>query len=238
MFIIALKMLIGDRTKYYGLIFGVAFATLLMAQQISIFLGLMTRVANPIYAIPEVDLWVMDPRVRYLEEVEPMRDIELSRVKGIEGVEWAGPFYKGQAVRLTQDISNIDITNSTNIVITPITYTPSTLSITSPISPFNMLGIATNTASGGTSCTVCTKGITTVQCTSNITTDFTLNTSITSGNVGVPGVVGKDGFIFNNTRPYPTVMYIKAGYFLESGNNVANNGNYTLFYVDPIVQIP
>ncbi len=98
MFIIALKMLIGDRTKYYGLIFGVAFATLLMAQQISIFLGLITRVANPIYAIPEVDLWVMDPRVRYLEEVEPMRDIELSRVKGIEGVEWAVPFYKGQAV--------------------------------------------------------------------------------------------------------------------------------------------
>jgi hypothetical protein len=146
--------------------------------------------------------------------------------------------YKGQAVRLTQDISNIDITNSTNIVITPIIYTPSTLSITSPISPFNMLGIATNTASGGTSCNVCTKGITTVQCTSNITADFTFSTSITSGNVGVPGIVGKDGFIFNNTRPYPTVMYIKAGYFLESGNNIANNGNYALFYVDPIVQIP
>ena len=29
-------------------------------------------------------------------------------------------------------------------------------------------------------------------------------------------------------------MYIKAGYFLESGS-VASNGNYALFYVDPVV---
>jgi hypothetical protein len=144
--------------------------------------------------------------------------------------------YRGQAVRLTQDTTNINSTNSTNIVITPITYT--TMVGISPISPFNMLGIATNTASGGNSCTVCTKGITTVQCTNNITNDFTSSTSISVGNVGVPGIVGKDGFIFNNTRLYPTVMYIKAGYFLESGDGISNNGNYALFYVDPMVQIP
>jgi hypothetical protein len=143
--------------------------------------------------------------------------------------------FRGQAVRLTQDTTNINSTNSTNIVITPITYT--TMLGISPISPFNMLGIATHTASGGNSCTVCTKGITTVQCTSNITADFTFSTSISTGNVGVPGLVGKDGFIFNNTRLYPNVMYIKAGYFLESGDGIANNGNYALFYVDPIVQM-
>jgi hypothetical protein len=135
---------------------------------------------------------------------------------------------RGQAVRLTKD------TTKSYIVITPITYT--TMTGVSPISPFNMLGIATNTASGGSVCTVCTKGITTVQCTSNITADFTFSTSIS--NVGIPGVVGKDGFIFNNTTPYPTVIYIKAGYFLESGNGISNNGNYALFYVDPIVQMP
>ena len=135
---------------------------------------------------------------------------------------------RGQAVRLTKD------TTTNNIVITPVTYT--TMIGTSPISPFNMLGIATNTASSGSVCTVCTKGITTVQCTSNITADFTSSTSI--NNVGIPGIVGKDGYIFNNQNPYPTVMYIKAGYFLESGNNLTNNGNYVLFYVDPIIQIP
>ena len=32
---IALKMLLGDRAKYLGLVFGVTFATLLMAQQVS-----------------------------------------------------------------------------------------------------------------------------------------------------------------------------------------------------------
>jgi hypothetical protein len=31
-------MLMGDRAKYFGLIFGVSFATLLMTQQVSIFM--------------------------------------------------------------------------------------------------------------------------------------------------------------------------------------------------------
>ena len=43
---VALKMLLGDSAKYLALVFGVAFATLLMSQQVSIFIGLMTRTAN------------------------------------------------------------------------------------------------------------------------------------------------------------------------------------------------
>ena len=35
---IALKMLTGDRSKYFGIVFGVTFATVLIAQQVSIFL--------------------------------------------------------------------------------------------------------------------------------------------------------------------------------------------------------
>ena len=54
--------------------------------------------------------------------------------------------------------------------------------------------------------------------------------------VGIIGLVGKDGFIFNNTKSVPTVNYIKAGYFLESGS-VSSNGSYCLFYVEPSVQI-
>ena len=113
------------------------------------------------------------------------------------------------------------------------TYT--TLTGISPFTtPFNILGIATETVSGGGSCNVCTKGMTTVKCTSNITTDFVRSDNVSS--IGLPGIVGKDGFIFNNTTTNPTVNYIKAGYFLESGNGVASNGNYSLFYVDPLVQ--
>jgi putative ABC transport system permease protein len=40
---IALKMLTGDRAKSFGIIFGVAFASLLMAHQVSIFVGIMRR---------------------------------------------------------------------------------------------------------------------------------------------------------------------------------------------------
>ena len=94
---IAIKMLLGDRAKYLGLTFGVTFATLLMAQQVSIFVGLMSRTASAIFAVSEADIWVMDPRVRYIEEVEPMRDIELTNVRSVAGVKWAVPFYKGLA---------------------------------------------------------------------------------------------------------------------------------------------
>jgi putative ABC transport system permease protein len=100
---IAIKMLLGDRAKYIGLIFGVTFATMLMAQQVSIFIGLMARTAGAIYAVTEPDIWVMDSRVRYIEEVEPMRDIELSNVRSVKGIEWAAPFYKGISTIRMQD---------------------------------------------------------------------------------------------------------------------------------------
>lgn len=134
---------------------------------------------------------------------------------------------RGQAVRLTRE------TATSNIVIQPITYT--TLTTASPFTtPFNILGIATEDAAAGSTCSVCTKGITTVKCTNDVTADFTRSNNVSD--VGIIGLVGRDGFIFNNTKSVPTVNYIKAGYFLESGN-VASNGSYCLFYVEPLVQI-
>ena len=145
-------------------------------------------------------------------------------------VQTGQTIYKGQAVTLSKE------TTTSNIVIAPTTYT--ILNDITQISPFNMLGIATHTASSGNVCVVCTKGITTVKCTNQITNDFTRSDSVS--NVGIPGIVGKDGFIFNNQNPNPNVSYIKAGYFLEGNllnNTIAANGNYALFYVAPIVQI-
>jgi putative ABC transport system permease protein len=103
---IAIKMLHGDSAKYMGLIFGVTFATLLMAQQVSIFIGLMARTASAIYDVSESDVWVMDQRVRYIEEVEPLRDVELTNVRSVPGVAWAVPFYKGlTTVRMTDGLT-------------------------------------------------------------------------------------------------------------------------------------
>jgi putative ABC transport system permease protein len=92
---IALRMLIGDRSKYLGLIFGVTFATLLMTQQVSIFMGILTRTGNQVLEVRDADIWVMDNRVRYLDEAPGLQDIDLMRVRGVAGVEWAVRTYRG-----------------------------------------------------------------------------------------------------------------------------------------------
>src|SRR5262249_58106048 len=93
---VALKMLMGDRTKYLGIIFGVAFATLLMAQQVSIFVGIMRRTASQVLDVRDAELWVMDNQVRFIDEVPGLPETDLTRVRGVEGVEWAVRLYKGQ----------------------------------------------------------------------------------------------------------------------------------------------
>src|SRR5262249_36899319 len=92
---IALRMLTGDRSKYLGLIFGVTFATLLMTQQVSIFMGILTRTGNQILEVRDADIWVMDNRVRYLDEAPGLQDIDLMRVRGVPGVAWAVRTYRG-----------------------------------------------------------------------------------------------------------------------------------------------
>jgi putative ABC transport system permease protein len=94
---IALKMLVGDRAKFLGIVMGLTFAALLITQQGSIFCGLMLRTCGQVTDITGADLWVMDPTVRYIDDVKPMLENSLYRVRGVEGVRWAVPLYKGQA---------------------------------------------------------------------------------------------------------------------------------------------
>ncbi|HWE36887.1 MAG TPA: ABC transporter permease [Isosphaeraceae bacterium] len=94
---IALKMLVGDKAKFFGIVLGLTFAALLIAQQGSIFCGLMLRTAGQVYDITGADLWVMDANVRYIDDVKPMIENNLYRVRGVPGVEWAVPLYKGNA---------------------------------------------------------------------------------------------------------------------------------------------
>ena len=94
---IALKMLVGDRAKFFGIVMGLTFAALLITQQGSIFCGLMLRTAAQITDITGADLWVMDPNVRFIDDVKPMSENNLYRVRGVDGVRWAVPLYKGLA---------------------------------------------------------------------------------------------------------------------------------------------
>jgi putative ABC transport system permease protein len=100
---IALRMLMGDRAKYFGLIFGVSFATLLMTQQVSIFMGILTRTASQIVDIRDAEIWVMDNKVRFIDEVPALPDSDLYRVRGVSGVEWAVRLYKGQVTARLED---------------------------------------------------------------------------------------------------------------------------------------
>jgi putative ABC transport system permease protein len=103
---IALKMLVGDRAKFLGIVLGLTFAALLITQQGSIFCGLMLRTCGQVTDITGADLWVMDPTVRYIDDVKPMLENSLYRVRGVEGVLWAVPLYKGQArVKINPDVA-------------------------------------------------------------------------------------------------------------------------------------
>lgn len=94
---VALKMLTGDRTKYLSLIFTVAFASFMLANQVSIFCGIMLRTASQVVDVADADLWVMDRETQYAEETKAFTDNALYRIRGIAGVDWAVPFYKGYA---------------------------------------------------------------------------------------------------------------------------------------------
>lgn len=92
---IAIKMLVGDRAKYLGILMGIAFASLLMTQQMAIFVGLMSRTFGFLTDTSLPEIWVMDPKVEFVDDIKPLRDTDLDRVRSIAGIEWAVPLYKG-----------------------------------------------------------------------------------------------------------------------------------------------
>ncbi len=93
---IAFKMLVGDRAKFLGIVAGLTFAALLIAQQASIGTGLLLRTTSTIQDVADVDIWVMDPYVQFIDELKPLTENDLYRVRSVPGVQWAVRFYKDQ----------------------------------------------------------------------------------------------------------------------------------------------
>ena len=93
---VALQMLLGDRAKYLGLIFAIAFSSFLMSHQSSIFAGIMDRTTSQIKDVHDANIWVMDRYTQYFDEVKALTDSDVYRVRGVAGVEWAVPLFKGQ----------------------------------------------------------------------------------------------------------------------------------------------
>lgn len=101
--LVALRMLSGDRAKYLALIFAIAFSSFLITQQVTIFAGVLNRTRSQILDTADCDLWVMDPTTQYVDEIYPLNDYDLYRVRSVPGILWATPFYKGQAVAKTPE---------------------------------------------------------------------------------------------------------------------------------------
>ncbi len=97
MFRMALKMLVGDRAKYTGLIFGITFTSFLITFAASFLSGFMTRGFALIAENPAADVWVMDPTVESVEQTTNMPASALDRVRSVDGVESAGPLALGTA---------------------------------------------------------------------------------------------------------------------------------------------
>ncbi len=95
MFLYALKMLIGDRAKYLGIILALSFASFIISQQGAIFVGIVKRTFGFITDTRQPNIWVVDPTVLYIDDIKPMKETAIFRVRGVEGVLWAEPIYKG-----------------------------------------------------------------------------------------------------------------------------------------------
>jgi putative ABC transport system permease protein len=96
-------MLTGDKTKFYGLLFGIAFSTLLITQQLTIFVNLLERGASGVYNESSTDIWVMDPVSRNTDVSYAMPSTALDKVRGVAGVEWAVPHIRQTAAVRTKD---------------------------------------------------------------------------------------------------------------------------------------
>src|SRR5712691_11267316 len=103
---IALKMLTGDRAKYLGLIFAIAFCTFLLENQTSVFASILKRTGSQILDVTDADVWVMDGKTEYFEQTKALKDTDLTRVRYVSGT---------RSLSITQGTSCFFRTNRSNL---------------------------------------------------------------------------------------------------------------------------
>ncbi|MBN8524718.1 MAG: FtsX-like permease family protein [Planctomycetes bacterium] len=91
---IAVTMLVGDRAKFLGIVFGLSFAAMLMTQQGAIFSGVMALVYGHVSDTPQAELWISDPGLAEIDTTGPINERELDNVRAVEGVRWAVPLLR------------------------------------------------------------------------------------------------------------------------------------------------
>jgi putative ABC transport system permease protein len=92
---LALRMLVGNRAKYVAMLFGVTFASMMICQQCSIFCGVMRMCTGQIRDVQDAPIWVLSPRTRYIDDLDPLPERQVQAVRSVPGVAWAVPLQKG-----------------------------------------------------------------------------------------------------------------------------------------------
>ena len=95
--------------KYWSLIAGLAFASLLVTQQAAIFTGYSLRTGAWLRDTDVADLWVFDDQAEFADDFKPMAGTVLGRVRGVAGVEWAVPMMKDFVNVILPDGSTINV---------------------------------------------------------------------------------------------------------------------------------
>jgi putative ABC transport system permease protein len=110
MILLGLKMLLNDRAKYWGLIIGITFATLLIGQQCSIFVGALSQTVSTVRDVGRGDVWVSRRGVETIDFNDPLKETDLLKVRGIKGVKSAVPLYVGVVLARTKTGSMRQVT--------------------------------------------------------------------------------------------------------------------------------
>ena len=93
MFHLALRMLLGDRSKYIMLVGGLTFSALLMTQQNGVFQGLLSWTTSHMRNM-RASIWVVEARVEQVNETKALRDTDVNRVRSVAGVDFAMPLFQ------------------------------------------------------------------------------------------------------------------------------------------------
>lgn len=91
----AIKMLMGEKAKYISIVIGLSFASFIISQQAAILMGIVKRTFGFVTDTSQPNIWVADPSIQFIDDVKPLKDTDLYRILGVEGVDWAVPLYKG-----------------------------------------------------------------------------------------------------------------------------------------------
>jgi len=97
MLILAYKLLVNDKGKFFALLIGITFAVFLMIQMTSMFAGILARSSATVINVG-AKMWVIDPAVNNVSSSIPLPDYLLDAVRSINGVKFAVPLYSAGAL--------------------------------------------------------------------------------------------------------------------------------------------